>query len=149
MSTDPNRWTPDHLRSAANRTIHLEQRRQQLQPILDSIRQLAREVEAELKEDRIEGDLPGQHILRAQRTVRPLFRAANDLQKTLTDLVAFNKRYTTYEELPDRRQAKREQKALAKRQSAQAIGPSASEGKPAGHAKDEYGDVFDGLRKGA
>ncbi|MEU8530103.1 hypothetical protein AB0C77_31670 [Streptomyces sp. NPDC048629] len=144
-------WNPDLLRSPANRAIHMEQRRAQLQPIADDLRRLAREVEAELKEvGALDGDLPGQAWMRALQAVRPLFRAADDLEKSLADLVAFNKRYQrSYEELPEKREAKRQQKALAKGQPQQAIGPSPTGGQAAGGDISQFGDVFDGLRKGA
>lgn len=141
-------WTSEHLRSSIDRAIHLEQRRAQLLPIVDDLRRLAREMDAEVKEiDAIEGDLPGQARLRAWRVAKPLFQAADDVEKALSDLIAFNARFqNAYEELPRKREEKRQRKALAK-QKAPAI-----ESGPVGVAptkQDEFGDVFDGLRKGA
>ncbi|MFK4694225.1 hypothetical protein [Streptomyces pristinaespiralis] len=144
------KWTPDHLRSPADRTIHLEQRRAQLLPIVDDLRRLAREMEAEVKEiDAIQGDIPGQARMRAWNVTRPLFKAADDVERAITDLVAFNARYQrSYEELPEKRAEKRRRKDLAKSRQPQAI-----ESSPAGEAgsseKAQFGDVFDGLRKGA
>ncbi|MGO1900583.1 MAG: hypothetical protein ACTH0H_05830 [Brachybacterium sp.] len=141
-------WTSEHLRSSIDRAIHLEQRRAQLLPIVDDLRRLAREMDAEVKEiDAIEGDLPGQARLRAWRVAKPLFQAADDVEKALSDLIAFNARFqNAYEELPRKREEKRQRKALAK-QKAPAI-----ESGPVGVVpakQDEFGDVFDGLRKGA
>ncbi|MFI8365246.1 hypothetical protein ACIGD1_34480 [Streptomyces sp. NPDC085612] len=143
-----NRWTPDHMRSPANRAIHLEQRRKQLQPLADDLRRIAREMEAVLKEEgRIEGDLPGQPWLRARHVAKPLFDAADSLEKVLPALNAFNARFQhSYEELPDRREARRQKKALAKQQ---AIEPSgAGEGTVPAQA-GSFDDVFDSLRRGA
>lgn len=143
------KWTSEHLRSSVDRAIHLEQRRAQLLPIVDDLRRLAREMDAEVKEmDAIEGDLPGQAKLRAWHVAKPLFQAADDVEKALADLISFNARFQkAYEELPKKREQKRRRKALAK--SGQ---PEAIESGPAGtavQAKDEFGDVFDGLRRGA
>ncbi|MFF4771071.1 hypothetical protein ACFY1V_31640 [Streptomyces sp. NPDC001255] len=151
MSSDNNEmWTAEHLRTAVNRSIHLEQRRQQLLPLVDDLRRVAREVVAELAEyEAIEGDLPGQARLRAHRVGKPLLRAADDIEKALTDLVSFNARFTaSYEELPERRAEKRrrkEAKALAKKQTAASIGPGPAAKPP----EKSYGSVFDNLRKGA
>lgn len=148
------KWTADHLQSAANRSIHLEQRRAQLLPIVDDLRRLAREMEAEVKEiDRIEGDMPGQAWLRARNVTRPLFKAADDVEAAIGDLVSFNARFQrSYEELPEKRAAKRDEKArrkaLAKGGQPQAIDPASSAG-AAPAKKEEFGDVFDGLRQGA
>lgn len=141
------KWTSEHLLSPADRAIHLEQRRAQLLPIVDDLRRLAREMDAEVKEmEAIEGDLPGQARIRAWHVAKPLFKAADDVEKAISDLIAFNARFQkSYEELPLKREEKRRQKALAK--SGQ---PGAIESGRAGTAsKDEFGDVFDGLRRGA
>jgi hypothetical protein len=142
------KWTPDHLQTPADRAIHLEQRRAQLHPIVDDLRRLAREMEAELKEaDAIEGDLPGQARVRAWHVTRPLFKAADDVERALADLIAFNARYQrSYEELPDKRAEKRRKKELAKGKQPQALAPAGED--PAPKAA-RFGDVFDGLRKGA
>ncbi|MFD7867610.1 hypothetical protein [Streptomyces sp. NPDC059783] len=144
-------WTPDHLRSPADRAIHLEQRRAQLLPIVDDLRRLAREMEADVKEvGAIEGDLPGQARLRAWRTVKPLFSAADDLEKAIGDLISFNGRYQkSYEDLPVRREEKRQAKALAKGQGQQAIESPSAGTDPGPPKTSQFGDVFDGLRKGA
>ncbi|MDH6545892.1 hypothetical protein [Streptomyces sp. SPB4] len=148
MSSD--RYTPDDLRSPASRAIHMEQRRAQLHPIADDLRRLAREMAADIAETGpIEGDLPGQARLRAWNVARPLFKAADDIERALSDVLAFHARYQrSYEELPERRAEKRERKALAKGEQPQAIEPS-----PAGTATSPtsptYEDVFDSLRKGA
>ncbi|MGQ4733515.1 hypothetical protein ACUN3E_38375 [Streptomyces sp. Ju416(a)] len=144
-----DKWTPDHLMDPATRAIHLEQRRAQLLPIVDDLRRLAREMEAELKEmESIEGDFPGQAMLRAWRVGKPLFKAADDIDQALVDLVSFNARYQkAYEELPVNREEKRRRKALAK-----AGQPEAIESGPTGTVpaqKQEFGDVFDGLKRGA
>jgi hypothetical protein len=142
------KWTPDHLRSPADRAIHLEQRRAQLLPIVDDLRRLAREMEAEVKEyDAIEGDLPGQARLRARHVTRPLFKAADDVEKAISDLISFNGRYQkSYEELPAKREAKRQRKAIAKGKQPQAIETGANS---ASQGETGFGDVFDGLRRGA
>lgn len=146
-----NRWTPDHMRSPANRAIHLEQRRAQLQPIVDDLRRIAREMQAVLKEEgAIEGDFPGQPWLRARHVVRPLFDAADSVEKVLPSLGAFNARFQrSYEELP----VKREKKALAKKQKkagAQAIEPAdAGERAVPATQGTQFDDVFNGLREGA
>ncbi|QUI36327.1 hypothetical protein H9W91_35800 (plasmid) [Streptomyces alfalfae] len=143
-----DKWTPDHLMAPATRAIHLEQRRAQLLPIVDDLRRLAREMEAELKEmESIEGDFPGQAMLRAWRVGKPLFQAADDIDKAIVDLITFNARYQkAYEELPDKREAKRRRKALAKAgQQPEAIESAPTDTVP----KPEFGDVFDGLRRGA
>ena len=140
-------WTPDRLETHIDRKIHLEQRRAQLQPIVDDLRRLAREMEAELKEkEAIEGDFPGQSRVRAWNVSKPLFRAADDVEKALTDLVAFNARFQrSYEDLPD----KRRRKQMAKGGQPQAIESApAAEQAPSGPTA-QFGDVFDGLRKGA
>ncbi|MEV8347143.1 hypothetical protein [Streptomyces niveus] len=143
------KWTPDHLQSAENRSLHLEQRRMQLLPVVDDLRRLAREMAAVVKEiDGIEGDIPGQAWMRARHVTKPLFKAADDIEQAIGDLGAFNTRYQrSYEELPQKRAEKRRRKALAK--SGQ---PEAIESAPAGSGspkKDEFEDVFDGLRQGA
>ncbi|MFD5328952.1 hypothetical protein [Streptomyces sp. NPDC127092] len=145
-----NRWTPDHMRSPANRAIHLEQRRAQLQPLADDLRRIAREMEAVLKEEgRIEGDFPGQPWLRAKHVVKPLFDAADNVEKVLPALGAFNARFQhSYEELPDKREAKRQKKALA-RQEKQAIEPAQTGERTVPAQQTGFDDVFDGLRKGA
>ncbi|MGW1037872.1 hypothetical protein ACWD4Z_37510 [Streptomyces antibioticus] len=145
------KWTPEHLRSPADRAIHLEQRRAQLLPIVDDLRRLAREMEAEVKEvGAIEGDLPGQARLRAWHAVRPLFSAADDVEKAIGDLISFNGRYQkSYEDLPVRREEKRQAKALAKGQGQQAIESPSAGTDPGPPKTSQFGDVFDGLRKGA
>ncbi|MFD9453425.1 hypothetical protein ACFWBC_10085 [Streptomyces sp. NPDC059985] len=149
-----HKWTPDALQTAANRAIHLEQRRAQLHPIVDDLRRLAREMEAEVGEiDRLPGDLPGQASLRAWHTLRPLFKAADDVEAALTDLIAFNARYQrSYEELPEKREEKREAKRQRKElanggQQQIEAAPAAESG--SGGGKSRFDDVFDGLRKGA
>ncbi|PJE97152.1 hypothetical protein CUT44_14325 [Streptomyces carminius] len=150
MSTD-DKWTPDHLRSRTDRAIHLEQRRAQLQPIVDDLRRLSREMEAEVKElDAIEGDFPGQARLRAWHVTRPLFKAADDVERALLDLISFNARYQrSYEELPGKRAEKRLRKELAKGGQRQAIESSPAGEETAPDKKAQFGDVFNGLRKGA
>jgi hypothetical protein len=150
MSAD--KWTPDHLRSPAERAIHLEQRRAQLLPIVDDLRRLAREMEAEVKEiDAIEGDIPGQARIRAWRVTRPLFAAADDVEKAISDLISFNARYQrSYEDLPDKRADKRQRKELAKAKQPKEIPASSPSGEEGASGKTTgFGDVFDGLRKGA
>ncbi|THA61731.1 hypothetical protein E6R60_36040 [Streptomyces sp. A0642] len=148
MSAD--KWTPDHLMDPETRAIHLEQRRAQLLPIVDDLRRLAREMEAELKEmESIEGDFPGQAALRAWRVGKPLFKAANDIDQAIVDLVSFNARYQkAYEELPVRRDERRQRKELAKAGQSPAIEAGPAGAVPA-QKKQEFEDVFDGLRKGA
>lgn len=146
-----DKWTPQHLRSPADRAIHLEQRRQQLLPIVDDLRRLAREMEAEIKEiDSIEGDVPGQAWLRARHVAKPLFRAADDVERTLADLVAFNARYhRSYEELPVKRAEKRKKKELAKGGQQAIEAPAAGDDSPGSGESSQFGALFDGLRKGA
>ncbi|MEV8109107.1 hypothetical protein [Streptomyces sp. NPDC088135] len=145
------KWTPDMLQSPANRTFHLEQRRAQLLPIVDDLRRLAREMDAEVKEyGAIDGDLPGQARLRARHVSRPLFRAADDVEKAIGDLIAFNARFQrSYEELPQKREKKREQKAIAKGRAPQAIESPSTGADPEPTEKPHFGDVFDDLRRGA
>ncbi|MGW1252234.1 hypothetical protein [Streptomyces sp. NPDC002535] len=145
------KWTPEHLRSPADRAIHLEQRRAQLLPIVDDLRRLAREMEAEVKEiGAIEGDLPGQARIRAWHAVKPLFSAADDVEKALADLISFNGRFQkSYEDLPVKREEKRQRKALAKGKGPQAIESPSVGADPAPTEKTHFGDVFDGLRRGA
>ncbi|WP_330335778.1 hypothetical protein OHS33_39285 (plasmid) [Streptomyces sp. NBC_00536] len=149
-----HKWTPDALQTSANRAIHLEQRRAQLHPIVDDLRRLAREMEAAVGEiDRLPGDLPGQASVRAWHAVRPLFKAADDVERALTDLIAFNARYQrSYEELPEKREAnqeaKRQRKELAK-SSQQQIEASPATETGSGGDKSRFDDVFNGLRKGA
>ncbi|MFI8888268.1 hypothetical protein [Streptomyces sp. NPDC053813] len=153
------KWTPEHLRSPVDRAIHLEQRRAQLLPIIDDLRRLAREMEAEVKEyGAIDGDLPGQARLRARHVSRPLFKAADDVEKAIGDLISFNGRFQkSYEDLPQKRQEKRRQKAVAKGRAQQAIesprtgadpAPTPASA-PAPAEKSQFGEVFDGLRRGA
>ncbi|GGZ96842.1 hypothetical protein GCM10010371_65960 [Streptomyces subrutilus] len=153
MSTE--KWTADHLRVPANRAIHVEQRRRQLLPVVDDLRRLAREVEALVGEiDTIEGDVPGQAWVRARRVTRPLYKAADDVEKAIGDLVAFNARYErSYEELPAKRAKQREEREEKRRRklSAKGVRPaigSAEAGEPAART-DQFDDVFSGLRKGA
>ncbi|MET9209644.1 hypothetical protein ABZW38_31480 [Streptomyces bacillaris] len=148
MSAD--KWTPDHLMDPATRAIHLEQRRAQLLPIVDDLRRLAREMDAEMKEmAAIEGDFPGQAMLRAWRVGKPLFKAADDIDQAIVDLVSFNARYQkAYEELPVNREEKRRRKALAKAGQPDAIEAGPADTAPA-QKKQQFGDVFDGLRRGA
>ncbi|MFE6274463.1 hypothetical protein ACFVQ9_37415 [Streptomyces goshikiensis] len=143
------KWTSKHLLEPGTRAIHLEQRRAQLLPIVDDLRRLAREIEAEVKEmESIEGDLPGQAKLRAWHVGKPLFKAADDVERAIGDLITFNARFQkAYEELPQKREAKRRRKELAKAGQPEAIESAAASGVPA--SRDEFGDVFDGLRKGA
>lgn len=150
MSDAAEKWTPENLRSPVDRAIHLEQRRAQLLPIVDDLRRLAREMQAEVKElGAIEGDLPGQARIRAWHAVKPLFNAADDVEKAISDLISFNGRYQkSYEDLPVRREEKRQRKALANG-GQQAI-ESPSEGTDPGPPQtSQFGDVFDGLRRGA
>ncbi|MFF6903385.1 hypothetical protein [Streptomyces hydrogenans] len=151
MSTENNSWTPAHMWTPGNRAIHLEQRRTQLQPFADDLRRIAREMEAVLKEEGpIEGDFPGQPWLRAKHVVKPLFDAADSLEKVLPALNAFNKRFErSYEKLPDKREAKRQRKALANKQP-QAIehAPTGERAVPA-QPQGGFDDVFKGLSKGA
>lgn len=144
------KWTPDHLRSSVDRAMHLEQRRAQLLPIVDDLRRLAREMEAEVKEiDAIEGDVPGQARLRAWHVTRPLFKAADDVERAIIDLVSFNGRFQkSYEELPAKREVKRTRKALAKGKQPQGIESPSTEADP-DPEKGQFKDVFDGLRRGA
>ncbi|MGW9440618.1 hypothetical protein [Streptomyces sp. NPDC055607] len=150
MSTDHDRWNPIHMTSSVSRAAHLEQRRMQLQPLADDLRRIAREMEAFLKEEGpIEGDFPGQPWLRARHAVKPLFDAADNVEKVLPALNAFNRRYQrSYEELPDRRAEKRARKALAKQQNP-AIEPGGTAGSNVPAQNGEFEDVFKGLRKGA
>ncbi|OKI33821.1 hypothetical protein A6A28_07940 [Streptomyces sp. CB03578] len=143
------KWTSKHLLSPVDRAIHLEQRRAQLLPIVDDLRRLAREMEAEVKEmEAIEGDLLGQAKLRAWHVGRPLFKAADDVERAISDLISFNARFQkAYEELPQRREAKRRRKELAKAGQAGAIESAPASAVPT--QRDEFGDVLDGLRKGA
>ncbi|KUJ66550.1 MULTISPECIES: hypothetical protein [Streptomyces] len=152
MSTE--KWTPDHLTSPAARAIHLEQRRAQLLPIVDDLRRLAREMAALVREmDSIEGDLPGQAALRARHVTKPLFKAADDVESAVGDLVSFNQRYQrSYEELPEKREAKREAKHRRKLEKAGhrpeiESGPTSTA--PAKTTDAKFDDVFDGLRRGA
>lgn len=146
-----NKWTPEMLQSAADRALHLEQRRAQLLPIVDDLRRLAREMEAEVKEfERIEGDLPGQARVRAWHVARPLFKAADDVEKAISDLISFNGRFQkSYEELPVKRQEKRQRKAVAKGKAPQAIESPSAGAAPGPQEKSQFSDVFDGLRRGA
>ncbi|MEW1926369.1 hypothetical protein [Streptomyces sp. NPDC088360] len=148
------KWTPNILQSPADRAMHLEQRRAQLLPIVDDLRRLAREMEAEVKEfDAIEGDLPGQARIRAWHVSKPLFKAADDVESAIGDLISFNGRYQrSYEELPAKREKKREKKherKALKGEAPQAIERPPSGADPAPAEKTHFGDVFDGLRKGA
>ncbi|MFE7427469.1 hypothetical protein [Streptomyces sp. NPDC057545] len=154
--TSEDRWTPAHLQSPEDRAIHLAQRRAQLQPIVDDLRRLAREMEAEVKEyGPIEGDMPGQARLRARHVTRPLFKAADDVEKAVADLISFNARFQqSYEELPVKREAKREEKRRrkleAKTGQPQAI--ESADSAPADKTESKtggFGDVFDGLKRGA
>lgn len=149
MSADM--WTPDRLETHVDRAIHLEQRRAQLQPIVDDLRRLAREMQAKLQEaEAIEGDWPGQSRLRAWNVAKPLFKAADDVEKAVTDLIAFNARFQrSYEDLPAKREEKRQRKAMAKGQQPQAITSSPAGDQAVSPQSGQYGDVFDGLRKGA
>ncbi|MCK2145315.1 hypothetical protein MWG58_31310 (plasmid) [Streptomyces sp. WAC00276] len=152
--SDQNQWGPDRLRTPVDRAIHLEQRKAQLLPIVDDLRRLAREMEAAVHEfEAIEGDLPVQPWLRARSVVRPLFKAADDVEKAIADLARFNARYhRSYEQLPQKREEKRLEKARMKAlkggQEPQKIATTPSpEHEQTGNP--QFGDVFKGLRKGA
>jgi hypothetical protein len=138
------------LRTPEGRAIHLQQRRAQIQPVVDDLRRLAREFQADLAEDgKLYGDLPLQDWLRAKRTTKPLFDAVDALEEALTKLVAGNKRYEKkYEELPKKREAKRLEKERAKELKASGGGPQSL---PAGQAGEETasGGFMDVLSKGA
>ncbi|MEU4507599.1 hypothetical protein [Streptomyces sp. NPDC024089] len=146
------KWTPEHLTSPASRAIHLDQRRAQLLPIVDDLRRLAREMAALVGElGSIEGDLPGQAALRARHVTKPLFKAADDVEAAVGDLVAFNARYQrSYEELPEKRAEKREAKERRKKAggSRPEIGSGSTSTAPA-KTDAKFDDVFDGLRRGA
>ncbi|WP_433406990.1 hypothetical protein [Streptomyces sp. CA-146814] len=145
-----DKWTPAHLLSPATRAIHLEQRRAQLLPLADDLRRVAREMDALLKEmGAIEGDLPGQARLRAWRVGKPLFKAADDIEQVISDLISFNARFErSYEELPVKREEKRQRKALARAgQQPEAIESGPADTGP--EKKQQYGDVFDALKRGA
>ncbi|MGW3200089.1 hypothetical protein ACWDBD_37095 [Streptomyces sp. NPDC001118] len=146
LSGPPEQWTPDLLETETDRKMHLAQRRLQLLPIVDDLRRIAREMQEELDErDAIEGDFPGQSWLRARNVARPLFKAADDCERVLTDLIAFNARYKrSYEDLPQKREDKRQRKELAKAPQPQEITKGGEETE-----KAQFTDVFDGLRKGA
>ena len=148
MSND-NRWTSDMLRSPEGRAIHLQQRRAQIQPIVDDLRRLAREFQADLAEDgKLYGNLPYQDRLRAYRTAKPLFDAVDALESALTNLVAGNKRYERkYEELPEKRAAKELEKKRAKELKANGATPVQS--LPAGQAGQDGGSFVDVMSKGA
>ncbi|MGW6588417.1 hypothetical protein [Streptomyces globisporus] len=144
------KWTPDHLMDPATRAIHLEQRRAQLLPLADDVRRLAREMGAVLKEmQSIEGDLPGQARLRAWRVGKPLFKAADDIEQVISDLVSFNARFQKeFEELPAKREEKRLRKELARAgQQPEAIESGPADPDPA--KKQQFGDVFDAIKRGA
>ncbi|MCI3276276.1 hypothetical protein [Streptomyces cylindrosporus] len=121
MGTNNNAWTPEMLRTSEGRRIHLQQRRQQIQPVVDDLRRLARELQADLAEDgRLFGDMPYQDRIRAWSTVRPIFQAVDSLESALTSLVTVNKRYEkNYEALPAKREAKALEKKRAKELKAQ------------------------------
>lgn len=155
MSNAEDRWTPALLQSPEDRALHLAQRRAQLQPIVDDLRRLAREMEAEVQEyGPIEGDMPGQARLRARHVTRPLFKAADDIEKAVADLISFNARFQrSYEELPVKREAKREEKRRRKLEAKSGRPQAIESGDTAPADKTEsktgFGDVFDGLRRGA
>lgn len=143
-----NRWTSEMLRTPQGRAIHLQQRRAQIQPVVDDLRRLARELQADLAEDgKLYGDLPMQDRLRAYRTAKPLFDAVDALESAMSDLVAGNKRYQrNYEELPAKREEKREAKARAKELKA-----NGQQSLPSGQAGEQQakGSFADVLSKGA
>ena len=150
MSND-NRWTSEMLRTPEGRAIHLQQRRAQIQPIVDDLRRLAREFQADLAEDgKLYGDLPFQDRLRARSTAKPFFDAVDALEEALTKLVVGNKRYEQkYEELPKKRAAKKLEKQRAK--ELKAAGGAPTQSLPAGQAGEEQpsGGFMDVLSKGA
>ncbi|MFI5621489.1 hypothetical protein [Streptomyces sp. NPDC051567] len=146
------KWTAAHLTVPRNRAIHIEQRRAQLLPVVDDLRRLAREVEALVGEiDAIEGDVPGQAWVRARRVTRPLYKAADDVERAVSDLVAFNARYErSYEELPAKRARRREEKRRRKLAAGQAaaIG-TAPDGAAPATKPGTFTEVFTDLQKGA
>lgn len=110
-------WTPDLLAEGPEkRRVHLEQRRQQLAPVLADIRRLVAEVEADLNErEKLPGDLPFQAGMRARHTLKPLEQVVEDLENVITHLTTYNARYTrSYEALPERRHAKEAEKQRLK-----------------------------------
>lgn len=147
MSND-NRWTSEMLRTPEGRAIHLQQRRAQIQPVVDDLRRLARELQADLAEDgKLYGDLPLQDRVRAWRTAKPLFEAVDALESALADLVAGNKRYEkNYEVLPEKRAAKKLEKQRAKELKAgggQQLPPAQAA------PKEKTGSFIDLMSKGA
>ncbi|MGA5564303.1 hypothetical protein ACPCUV_24500 [Streptomyces platensis] len=154
MSTDKPRrmWTPDLLsESPEKRQVHLEQRREQLRPVLEDMRRLAREVGVDLDErDKLEGDLPFQAALRARHTVKPLKQIVADLERVIDHLIAYNARYTqAYEKLPEKRAEKAADRQRLR--ELKAAGGQAQIEAPAAKAEPEMDDspLFEHLKRRA
>ncbi|MGW3297648.1 hypothetical protein ACWC9S_27145 [Streptomyces xiamenensis] len=150
-SNNANKWTSEMLRTPEGRAIHLQQRRAQIQPVMDDLRRLARELEADLAEDgQLYGDLWLQDRLRAWQTVRPLFKAVDDLEAALSHLVATNKRYErSYERLPEKRAEKKAAAEEKKRLKAAGGGQQAIAPPATGSASTASASLADVLKKGA
>jgi hypothetical protein len=106
-------WTPDLLAEGPEkRRVFIEQRRQYLAPLIAEMRQLAREIDADIAErPKLYGDLPFQATLRARRTVKPFEQAVESLEECLDFLTTYAARYkASYEELPEQRAEKKAHK---------------------------------------
>ncbi|MDP9608818.1 hypothetical protein [Streptomyces demainii] len=145
------KWTPDLLKTPEDRAIHLAQRRAQIEPIIDDLRRLAREVAADLKErGALEGDMPFQARARAWSTGRPMFQAVDDLEAAITHLVAFGARYErSYEELPEKRARKAAEKQRVKELKASAGAPQLEQQRTDTAPQADPSGLFDHLTKGA
>ncbi|MEU5609395.1 hypothetical protein AB0H03_11785 [Streptomyces sparsogenes] len=145
------KWTPALLKTPEDRAIHLAQRRAQIEPIIDDLRRLAREVAADLKErGALEGDMPFQARARAWSTGRPMFQAVDDLEAAITHLVAFGARYErSYEELPEKRARKAAEKQRVKELKASAGAPQLEQQPADAAPQADPSGLFDHLTKGA
>ncbi|WP_432010452.1 hypothetical protein [Streptomyces cucumeris] len=145
------KWTPHLLKTPEDRAVHLAQRRAQIEPIIDDLRRLAREVAADLKErGALDGDLPFQAKARAWTTGRPMFQAVDELEAAITHLVAFGARYErSYEELPQKRARKAAEKQRVKELKASGGAPQIEPQRSDEAQQAGAGGLFDHLTKGA
>lgn len=112
-----NVWTPDKLaESPEKRRVHVEQRRAQIAPLVNDLKRLLDEVEADIYErEALPGDLPFQASLRARHTLKPFVEAVEGVDNLIALLTAFNARYTrAYEALPEKRYKRAEEKQRLK-----------------------------------
>nr|WP_030638974.1 hypothetical protein [Streptomyces flavovirens] len=113
--TENARWTSDHLMKPGGTALYGAQQRERLRQMADEVRALLNEYRADLENIQIEGDKPFAARIRAYLASRPLAQLESDLRDAVNHAgkldAEFQKRYV---ELPKKREANAERKALEK-----------------------------------